>query len=212
MLFKKPTFYLAVAGTVATIVMVARLNGQSPVKPPPIDPSPNPYALSVAASGIIEALSENVAIGVPEAGLVTKVHVKVWDSIQERQPLFTLDNRELQAQLIVNEANASVASYRGTILNAFRDVEDALSDLSSLSSQSEAVNRALLSARDTAALANERYQRGLSSYLDVVDGRVAVARIRKGNDSRQNTLRVEAGGGLLQPPETADQQARANQQ
>ena len=33
----------------------------------------------------------------------------------------------------------------------------------------EAVNRALLSARDTAALANERYQRGLSSYLDVVD-------------------------------------------
>ena len=212
MLFKKPTFYLAVAGTVATIVMVARLNGQSPVKPPPIDPSPNPYALSVAASGIIEALSENVAIGVPEAGLVTKVHVKVWDSIQERQPLFTLDNRELQAQLIVNEANASVASYRGTILNAFRDVEDALSDLSSLSSQSEAVNRALLSARDTAALANERYQIGLSSYLDVVDGRVAVARIRKGNDSRQNTLRVEAGGGLLQPPETADQQARANQQ
>ncbi len=83
MLFKKPTFYLAVAGTVATIVMVARLNGQSPVKPPPIDPSPKPYAVSVAASGIIEALSENVAIGVPEAGLVTKVHVKVWDSIQE---------------------------------------------------------------------------------------------------------------------------------
>src|SRR6185295_15134773 len=109
MLFKKPTFYLAVAGTVATIVMVARLNGQSPIAPPPIDPSPKPYEVSVAASGIIEALSENVAIGVPEAGLVTKVHVKVWDSIQEGQPLFTLDNRELQAQLTVNEANATVA-------------------------------------------------------------------------------------------------------
>jgi HlyD family secretion protein len=109
MLFRKPTFYLAVAGTVATIAMVAHLNGQSPIASPPIDPSPKPYEVSVAASGIIEALSENVAIGVPEAGLVTKVHVKVWDSIQEGQPLFTLDDRELQAQLLVNEANTTVA-------------------------------------------------------------------------------------------------------
>jgi RND family efflux transporter MFP subunit len=109
MLFKKPTFYLAVAGAGATIAMVAHLHGQSPVKPPPIDPSPKPYPVSVAASGIIETLSENVAIGVPAAGLVTKVHVKVWDSINEGQPLFALDNRELQAQLGVNQANAAVA-------------------------------------------------------------------------------------------------------
>jgi multidrug efflux system outer membrane protein len=38
-----------------------------------------------------------------------------------------------------------------------------------LAAQAEAVNRALVSARDTATLANERYQRGLTSYLDVVD-------------------------------------------
>lgn len=109
MLLKKPTFYFAVAGTAATIILVARLNGQSPVKPPPIDPSPKPYAVSVAASGIIEARSENVSIGVPEAGLVTKVHVKVWDDVKEGQPLFTLDNRELQAQIAVNNANTLVA-------------------------------------------------------------------------------------------------------
>jgi outer membrane protein TolC len=58
-------------------------------------------------------------------------------------------------------------------LNAFREVEDSLSDLSTLSSQGEAVNRALVSARDTAALANERYERGLTSYLDVVDAQRA---------------------------------------
>lgn len=66
------------------------------------------------------------------------------------------------------------ASYRGTILNAFREVEDSLSDLTTLASQNQAVNRALASSRDTAALANERYQRGLSSYLDVVDAQRAV--------------------------------------
>src|SRR5262245_32826282 len=109
MLLKKPTFYFAVAGATAAIALVVRLNGQTPIKPPPIEPPTKPYAVSVAASGIIETLSENVAIGVPEAGLVVKVHVKVWDAIQEGQPLFTLDSRELQAQLAVNEANAAVA-------------------------------------------------------------------------------------------------------
>jgi HlyD family secretion protein len=110
MLLKKTTFYLAILGTGATIALAAHLNGQSPIPPPPIDPSPKPYPVSVAASGIIEALSDNVAIGVPEASLVTKVHVKVWDDVQQGQPLFTLDDRQLKAQLAVNEANAFVAA------------------------------------------------------------------------------------------------------
>jgi len=63
----------------------------------------------------------------------------------------------------------NVAGYRSSVLNAFREVEDSLSDLSTLASQAEAVNRALVSARDTTSLANERYQQGLTSYLDVVD-------------------------------------------
>lgn len=109
MLLKKPTVYLALAGVAATVAMAVHLNGQSPDPPPPIEPSPKPYAVSVAASGIIEALSENVAVGVPEAGLVTRVHVKVWDAVREGQPLFTLDDRELRAQLGVHEANAAVA-------------------------------------------------------------------------------------------------------
>src|SRR5262245_33413864 len=104
MLHKKATFYLAVGGIAATVVLITRLNGQSPITAPPIAPSANPYDVSVAASGIVEALSENVSVGVPDAGLVTKVHVKVWDSIREGQPLFTLDDRELRAQLVVNDA------------------------------------------------------------------------------------------------------------
>lgn len=109
MLLKKATFYVAIIGICATAVMASRMSTTQPQSPPPIEPSPKPYEVSVAASGIIEALSENVAIGVPESALVTKVHVKVWDSVKEGQPLFTLDDRELRAQLAVNEANAQVA-------------------------------------------------------------------------------------------------------
>jgi RND family efflux transporter MFP subunit len=109
MILKKATFYLAIAGTAATAVMASRMSGPTPLPAPPIEPSPKPYEVSVAASGIIETLSENVSIGVPDSGLVTTVHVKVWDSIQEGQALFTLDDRELSAQLKVNLANAKIA-------------------------------------------------------------------------------------------------------
>ncbi len=109
MLLKKATFYIAIIGIGATAVMASRMSATPTTPPPPIEPSPKPYEVSVAASGIIEALSENVSIGVPEQGLVTKVHVKVWDSVKQGQPLFTLDERDLKAQLAVNEANASVA-------------------------------------------------------------------------------------------------------
>lgn len=87
------------------------------------------------------------------------IHLPVFEGGRNRANLKAADARYEQ----------SVASYRATILNAFREVEDALSDVGALAAQTEAVQRALLSARDTAALATERYQRGLSNYLDVVD-------------------------------------------
>ncbi len=109
MLHKKATVYIATIGIVATAAMASRMSAPPKIVPPPVVPATNPYTVSVAASGIIEALSENVFIGVPEAGLVIKVHVKVADTVQAGQPLLTLDNRELLAQLAVHQANARVA-------------------------------------------------------------------------------------------------------
>src|SRR5262245_32664473 len=110
MLHKKPTFYFALAGVTAAVFMVVHLRSAPPMRPPPIQPPSKPYRASVAASGIIESMSDNVALGVPVAGLVTEVHVSVSDRVEEGQPLFTIDRRELKAQLRVNEANATVAS------------------------------------------------------------------------------------------------------
>jgi hypothetical protein len=80
-----------------------------------------------------------------------------------------------KANLKADEARyeQATATYRGTILNAFREVGDALSALSTLAAPGEAVDRALVAARDTVALANERYQTGLTSYLDVGDAQRA---------------------------------------
>jgi multidrug efflux system outer membrane protein len=116
-----------------------------------------------------------------------------------------------RANLMATEARyeQSVAAYRGTILNAFREVEDSLSDITTLASQNDAVNRALVSSRDTVALANERYQKGLSSYLDVVDAQRDVLdaerqdALLRGQRAISTILLAKSLGGGWEAPEMA---------
>ena len=56
---------------------------------------------SSAASDVykrqVESANENIAIGAPVAGLVAKVFVEPGDKIKPGDPLFTIDDRTLQA-------------------------------------------------------------------------------------------------------------------
>jgi multidrug efflux system outer membrane protein len=63
----------------------------------------------------------------------------------------------------------SVAAYRQQILVAFKEVQDALTGARLLSRQAEVQDRALASARRTAAISSSRYRAGLVSYLEVVE-------------------------------------------
>jgi RND family efflux transporter MFP subunit len=76
---------------------------------PPLPPASKPYAKAVSATGILEALSENVAIGVPQPGLVTEVKVKVNDRVKTGDVLFMLDDRDLRAQELGTRAKLDVA-------------------------------------------------------------------------------------------------------
>lgn len=133
-MLRKSTSFLAIAGTIATIVLATRLNIATPIEPPAVTPPAKPVTTAVAASGIIEAISDNVSIGVPVAGLVAHVHVNVWDQVKAGQPLFTLDGRELEAQLKVDEASETVA--RATL----KRLEDQLALLKGVKDQ-RAVSR-----------------------------------------------------------------------
>lgn len=108
-LFSRFSFYLALAGLLFAGTLVLRLSAQDPVPQPPHAPPLNPYAHAVAAAGIVEAQGENIALGMPVAGLVTSVYVKVWDNVVPGQPLLQLDDRELQAALIGQRATVRVA-------------------------------------------------------------------------------------------------------
>lgn len=84
-------------------------------------------------------------------------------------PLF--DGGRNKANIARAEASLeeSVASYRQTVLSAFGDVEDKLSSLSAVRSQTEALDEAVVSARRSADLADKRYRAGEDSYLTLID-------------------------------------------
>ena len=70
----------------------------------------------------------------------------------------------------------TLAGYRQNILTALREVQDALTASQRLSEQSEAIARAVASARKVRELAEERYASGSTSYLEVIDAqRTALA-------------------------------------
>ena len=72
----------------------------------------------------------------------------------------------------------ALAKYRQTLLIALREVEDALMDLKGLAKSRLALEGALKSARDTRQLSKERFDKGLTSYLEVVDADRTVLQIR----------------------------------
>ena len=75
--------------------------------PPPIMPARSPYAATLAAAGIVEAQTENISVGSATPGVVVQVLVKVGDEVKAGQPLFRLDDRQLQGELAVKRAMVS---------------------------------------------------------------------------------------------------------
>ena len=84
------------------------------------------------------------------------------------QPLF--EGGRNRANLAAARAgyDQSVANYRQSVLTAFREVEDGISNLSTLSQALTTQGAAVEDARRALTIANNRYIGGVTSYLDVI--------------------------------------------
>ncbi len=100
---------LAVVAIVFAVVHVTTAQKPESHRPPIIEPTRNPFASTVAGAGLIEAATENIAIGSPVAGVVVEVFVKVEDHVEVGSPLFRLDDRLLKADLLARKAAVASA-------------------------------------------------------------------------------------------------------
>jgi len=119
---------LAIAGFVIAVGAIVFSSRPAKVKTQDITAFQPPFASYVAGSGIVEASTGNITIGTPVSGIVMKVYVQIGDHVRTGDPLFKIDDRELQAQLLtadakVKEAEAALQKPKHRLENAERFVK-----------------------------------------------------------------------------------------
>ncbi len=102
-----PLAALTLASFAGWFVWNSRRVEHSPA--PPAMPPRSPFAATLACSGIVEAQSENIAVGSATPGVVVEVLVKVGERVEAGTPLFRLDDRDLRGELEVRKAAVSQA-------------------------------------------------------------------------------------------------------
>src|SRR6266851_447801 len=85
------------------------------------------------------------------------------------ESIFTGGARRAQMQFAKAGYDASVAAYRDSVLNAFREVQDDVTGLTVLDQARQSQQQAVDAARRTLDIATSRYVGGLVNYLDVVN-------------------------------------------
>ena len=81
----------------------------------------------------------------------------------------------------------TVADYRQSILNAVREVDDALSGVTLLARQSDAQDRTVTAANRTVELSQQRYDAGIVAYFDVVEAQRTALEAKRNASRIQNT-------------------------
>jgi multidrug resistance efflux pump len=100
---------IAVSGFAFAVYTVRTEN--KPIIPaaPVAEPARSEFAAFVAGAGIIEASTQNIAIGTHLPGIASTIHVKVGDHVKAGDPLFTIDDRDVKARLAVRQAALTAA-------------------------------------------------------------------------------------------------------
>ncbi len=144
-------------------------------------------AARVAGSGLVEPASEIIDIGSAVSGLITDLRVVPGDRVEKGQPLFTVDDRSVRAQL--SEANAAIGEARAAIAEA--------QTARTTAQQQLALYRGL---SDPAAVSRAEVIRA-EGEADAAASRLSVARARlNAAQARAGSARTELGRLTVRAP------------
>jgi NodT family efflux transporter outer membrane factor (OMF) lipoprotein len=114
-------------------------------------------------------LSGSVGSATSTFPLLLTAPTRVWSiGPSIAQFIFDAGLRKAQTEQAIAVYDASVASYRLTVLGAFQDVEDNLAALRILQSEASIQEEAVQAARQSVALTLNQYKAGTVSFLNVV--------------------------------------------
>jgi len=154
---------LAIAGILFAVYTVINGNKPTPIATAVTEPSSAPFKAFIAGAGIIEAQSQNIAIGTPLPGIVTTVAVKVGDRVKAGAPLFYLDDRDTRATLAIKLADLAKAKADISIAKATFSDAKSLSDLAEAVTDRRAIStEELLRRRNMMLITKARLESALA--------------------------------------------------
>jgi len=84
-------------------------------------------------------------------------------------PIFEFNKNIRRVEIEEAKTQQALYRYENTVLTAFREVEDALVEVETFKKQIFAVGNQRKAAKNANELSKERYDKGVSSYLEVLD-------------------------------------------
>ncbi|WP_348263737.1 efflux transporter outer membrane subunit [Telmatobacter sp. DSM 110680] len=87
---------------------------------------------------------------------------------QATELLFDAGRRHALTDQAKHNYESQASTYRATVLGAFNEVEDRLSDLKVLEDEATTEQRAVAAAQHSLDLSNQRYKGGATNYLEVL--------------------------------------------
>ena len=100
-------------------------------------------------------------------------------------PIFNAGRSSASLSLAETRKHIAVAQYEGSIQTAFREVADALSARDALRQQIEAQRKVRDADRERQRLAERRYARGVTNYLEMLDAQLSLF------ESEQEFIRLQ---------------------
>jgi HlyD family secretion protein len=196
-------FILPVIGVLAALwaaYSVARTTPRRHTTIPPAPPPVSDFRSTVAAVGLVEASSENIAIGTPLAGVVSQVFVTVGQSVKTGEPLFVLDLRQLRADLAVRQRTlaakkSAVNVARAHLADLQRELDFAqgMTDKRAISVEETTHRR---SAVETATAELDEAQAGVlaaQSEVQSVETEIERSMVRAPIDGEVLQVKIHAG-------------------
>jgi multidrug efflux system outer membrane protein len=129
-------------------------------------------------------------------------------------PLFNAGKNTQRVAAEEAQLRAAIAAYRETVLNAFREVEDALIEVRTYAREMASKKIQLDASESAARLSRSRYDKGVSSYLEVLETERSLFRVaQEASELQQQYLNAyirlykALGGGWLNAAEEAAVQA-----
>jgi RND family efflux transporter MFP subunit len=192
--FVLPT--VALAALIFGVISVVRSQPKHEATNPPSPPPVSSYAQTVAAVGLVETSTENIAVGTEIAGVVTNIYVDVGSRVKTGDPLFSIDSRATRAELATRQAAVQVAEAALAEAKYQLELGNRLTDQKVLSVE-ENKNRGFAAQKAEAQLAQARAQlKSIETDLErltvraSVDGQVLQVKVHLGEFAPTGSLPI----------------------